>query len=71
MTEEEARPENTPSGALQPDKNPEGQKSLTDENSDLIASTLRFQQTQEQKNMTNDISQPKSPKRNSSKLKQH
>jgi hypothetical protein len=58
MTEEEARPDNTQPGASQPDKKPEGKKSLTDKNSDLIAGTLRFIQTKEQKTM---VEQPKSP----------
>jgi hypothetical protein len=61
MTEEEIRPENTPPGALQPDEKPESQKSLTDKNSDLLTGTVRFQQTQEQKNMTDVVKKTKSP----------
>ncbi len=55
MTEEKGRPENTPPGASQPDKKTEDQKSLTDKNSDLIAGTLKFQQTKEQKTMENPV----------------
>jgi hypothetical protein len=62
MTEEEARPEDTPPGALQPDEKIEGQESLTDKNNDLLTGTLRFQQTKEQKTMINSPEQdPKKP----------
>jgi hypothetical protein len=51
MTEEEARPENTQPGASPPYGQPEGQKSLTDRNSDILTGSLRFQQPKEQDKM--------------------
>lgn len=61
MTEEEARLENTSPGAPQSNEKPESQKSLTDKNSDLIAGTLKSQQTKEQKTMINEVNNFKSP----------
>jgi hypothetical protein len=58
MTEEEARSEHTPPCASQPDEKTEDQKSLTDKNSDLIAGTLRFLQTKEQKTMADAANKP-------------
>jgi hypothetical protein len=58
MTEEEARPENTSPGASQPDEKPEGQKSLTDKNSVFPTGTFKFQQTKEQKTMTDAANKP-------------
>jgi hypothetical protein len=59
MTEEEARPENTQPGALQPDGQSEGQKSLTYRNNDILTGSLRFQQTKEQKTMLDPAQSPK------------
>jgi hypothetical protein len=59
MTEEEARPENTQPGALQPDGQSEGQKSLTYRNNDILTGSLRFQQTREQKTMPDPAQSPK------------
>jgi hypothetical protein len=60
MTEEEARLENTSPGASQLDEKPESQKSLIDKSRDLLTGTLRFQQTTEQRTMTDAAKTPKS-----------
>jgi hypothetical protein len=60
MTEEEARPENTSPEVSQPDKKLDSQKSLTDKNSVFPTGTFKFQQTKEQKTMTDAANKPKS-----------
>jgi hypothetical protein len=59
MTEEEARPENTQPGALKPYGQAEEQRSLTDS---ILTGSLNFQQTKEQKTMTNAANKPESPR---------